>query len=193
LVGVWNDFQDWNFWRNRQRRGAHVSVPEIGSRATLLCLGGIWGSHADLRREFKGRNLNLGVFGILGVVPRGVTEEGGHYVLLLYIGGVFWSIGLGLIGRRLGNGVTYWTLGYAGTRGLGGDVTVTGEVFPLRAVKGASYNWLIHYWLYRGTESTLSKHTYCAQGSTLSKHTKSKRIISTLYCAREKSACGPQG
>jgi hypothetical protein len=31
---------DWKFWGNRQRRGAHVSVPKIGSRAGVLCFGG---------------------------------------------------------------------------------------------------------------------------------------------------------
>jgi hypothetical protein len=61
-----------------QRRGAHVSVPEIGSRGVLLCFGGILGFHADLRREFLWGNFNLDFLGVLPGVPRGFIEEGGH-------------------------------------------------------------------------------------------------------------------
>jgi hypothetical protein len=39
-----------------QRRGAHVSVLKIGSRVEHLCFGGIWGCHADLRRESEWGN-----------------------------------------------------------------------------------------------------------------------------------------
>jgi hypothetical protein len=68
------------FFEAGQRRGAHVSVPKIGSRAALLCFGGIWGVHADLRREFWWGNLDLVIFGLLGGFPRGVIEEGGRFV-----------------------------------------------------------------------------------------------------------------
>jgi hypothetical protein len=63
-----------------QRRGAHVSVPEIGSRGEVLCFGGILGIHAELRREFNWGNWNLVVFGLLGGSPRGCIEEGGPVV-----------------------------------------------------------------------------------------------------------------
>jgi hypothetical protein len=65
------------FFEAGQRRGAHVSVPKIGSRAALFCFGGILGSYADLRRDFEWGNLKLGNFEGLGVGPRRSTEEGG--------------------------------------------------------------------------------------------------------------------
>jgi hypothetical protein len=68
------------FWRNVRRRGVHVSTLKLGSRGDVLCFGGILGCHADLRRELKGGNLILVVFGDLGVGPRKSTEEGGHFV-----------------------------------------------------------------------------------------------------------------
>jgi hypothetical protein len=107
-------------------------------------------------------------------------------------------------------------------------VTVTGEGFLLKTARRASYNWLIHYWLYRALSpqerllkyargehalctrrdvSLLLGHkderlakcakgelTYCSQektahkGPTLSKHTKSARIVSTLCAQEEMSA-----
>jgi hypothetical protein len=73
-----------------QRRGVHVSVPEIGSRDGLFCFGGIWGVYADLRRELNWRNLKLGFFGVVGVSPREVGEEGGALCALLgEFGGMF--------------------------------------------------------------------------------------------------------
>jgi hypothetical protein len=77
----------FGFWGERiQRRGTHVNILEIGSRGALLCFGGILGIYADLRREFNLGNLSLGVLGNLGGVPRGSTEEGGQFVLLLCLG-----------------------------------------------------------------------------------------------------------
>jgi hypothetical protein len=54
MVGVFG----WDFWKAIQRRGVHVSPPKIGSRVGDLCFGGIYGFCAELRREFKGGNLN---------------------------------------------------------------------------------------------------------------------------------------
>jgi hypothetical protein len=51
LDGTWKDFEGLGFFEAGQRRGADVSVLKIGSRDELLCFGGIWGSHADLRRK----------------------------------------------------------------------------------------------------------------------------------------------
>jgi hypothetical protein len=53
----WKFFGFGIFGIRIQRRGTHVNVPKIGSRAGLYCFGGIWGSHADLRRDFKRGNL----------------------------------------------------------------------------------------------------------------------------------------
>jgi hypothetical protein len=80
---------DWEFLGVGQRRGAHVSIPKIGSRGVLLCFGGIWGCHADLRRELWWGNFKLGFFGALGGSPRGCTEEGGHFVFTLCFWGNF--------------------------------------------------------------------------------------------------------
>jgi hypothetical protein len=55
-----------------------VRTPEIGSRGALFCFGGIWGFHADLRRELCWGIWDLGVFEGLFVGPREVIEEGGH-------------------------------------------------------------------------------------------------------------------
>jgi hypothetical protein len=60
-----------------QRRGGRVNTPEIGSRDGVLCIGGILGIHADLRRETFWGNFNWDFFGVLLVVPREACEEGG--------------------------------------------------------------------------------------------------------------------
>jgi hypothetical protein len=60
-----------------QRRGAHVSPLEIGSRDGENCFGGISGIYAVLRRELFWGNLKLDFFGVLPGVPRGAWEEGG--------------------------------------------------------------------------------------------------------------------
>jgi hypothetical protein len=65
-----------------QRRGTHVSTPEIGSRVGLFCFGGILGFYAELRRKLEWGNLRLGFFEVLGVSPRGFTEEGGTFVCI---------------------------------------------------------------------------------------------------------------
>jgi hypothetical protein len=80
LNEFWKDFERLEFLGEFQRRGARVSVPEIGSRAGLLVFGGILGSYADLRRELVGRNFNLTIFGGLLGVPRRIIEEGGRFV-----------------------------------------------------------------------------------------------------------------
>jgi hypothetical protein len=64
-----------------QRRGAHVSTPERGSRGACLYFGGILGSHADLRREMRWGNLGLAFFWVLLGDPRGGNEGGGQLVL----------------------------------------------------------------------------------------------------------------
>jgi hypothetical protein len=71
------------FGEEFQRRGAHVSTPEIGSRGALLCFGGILGNHADLRRELFWRNSDLLFFEVLAVVPRERVEEGGPMCVFL--------------------------------------------------------------------------------------------------------------
>jgi hypothetical protein len=80
---------DLGFFGAGQRRGTHVSVPKIGSRAALLCFGGILGFYAELRREYIWRNLFLVVLGVLGGDPRGTIEEGGHLVFPFVFGGIF--------------------------------------------------------------------------------------------------------
>jgi hypothetical protein len=86
---------DWNFLRIGffggviQRRGTHVTPPKIGSRDGELCFGGIQRFYAELRREFKWRNLKLGFLGFMGGGPRGATEEGGQLVCLLCIWGIY--------------------------------------------------------------------------------------------------------
>jgi hypothetical protein len=80
LAGVWEFFWEFGFWGKLQRRGAHVSTPKIGSRDGGNCFGGIQRFYAELRREFKWRNLNWVFFGVFG---RGATwgcEEGDHLV-----------------------------------------------------------------------------------------------------------------
>jgi hypothetical protein len=84
---IWKDFEKFGIFGVGQRRGAHVSVPKIGSRAGLLCFGGIWRFHAELRRDFFWRNLKLDFFEVLAVVPRRDTEEGGHLCALLCVWG----------------------------------------------------------------------------------------------------------
>jgi hypothetical protein len=66
-----------------QRRGAHVSTLEIGSRGAETCFGGIQRFYAELRREFGWGNLSLGFFGVLGGGPRAFIEEGGLLVVLV--------------------------------------------------------------------------------------------------------------
>jgi hypothetical protein len=60
-----------------QRRGVHVNILEIGSRGDAFCIGGIFGFHADLRRELDWGNWELVFFGVLVGTPREATEEGG--------------------------------------------------------------------------------------------------------------------
>jgi hypothetical protein len=55
-----------------------VNTPKIGSRGEVFVFGGILEIYAVLRRELNGGNLNLSVFGGVGVVPRGTVEEGDH-------------------------------------------------------------------------------------------------------------------
>jgi hypothetical protein len=82
-----------------QRRGAHVNVPKIGSRAGEICFGGIYVFHADLRRDFIWGNLNWGFFWVLGVSPREAIEEGGPLVqLVCTFGGIY---GLGVFPRNV--------------------------------------------------------------------------------------------
>jgi hypothetical protein len=71
-----------------QRRGTHVSTPEIGSRVGELCFGGISGIYADLRRELFWGEFEIGVFGVLLGVPTWGCEEGGHYCVFE---GIYWS------------------------------------------------------------------------------------------------------
>jgi hypothetical protein len=78
--GTWKVFEKFGIFGAGQRRGAHVSVPKIGSRAALLCFGGILGFYAVLRREYFGGNLNLEFFGGLPGVRRVLIEEGGQFV-----------------------------------------------------------------------------------------------------------------
>jgi hypothetical protein len=68
----------WDFWKAIQRRGVHVSTPKIGSRDGELCFGGIYEFCAELRREFKGGEFKLVIFGVVLVGPREPEEEGGH-------------------------------------------------------------------------------------------------------------------
>jgi hypothetical protein len=75
-------FRRFGFFGAGQRRGAHVSVPKIGSRDGVLCFGGILGTHADLRREIVWGNFNLLFFWSLGGSPRESIEEGGHSCVL---------------------------------------------------------------------------------------------------------------
>jgi hypothetical protein len=100
------------FLEEFQRRGADVSVPEIGSRGEVLCFGGILGIHAELRRELSWGNWNLVVFGFLGVGLRGCSEEGGPLVFLgefkCSLGGFNWRysrvVGCNWGSQRLGHG-----------------------------------------------------------------------------------------
>jgi hypothetical protein len=85
LYGIWKILGCWFFWGNLSRRGTHVNIPKIGSRAGEKCFGGILGIHAVLRREIKWRNWDLGFLGVFLVVPLGATEEGDHLVLLLCV------------------------------------------------------------------------------------------------------------
>jgi hypothetical protein len=58
IEGVWKVFWGLGFFGAGQRRGAHVSTPEIGSRDGVFSFGGIWGVYAVLRREIVWGNLN---------------------------------------------------------------------------------------------------------------------------------------
>jgi hypothetical protein len=51
-----------------------------------LNFGGIWEPYADLRREIKGGDFNLGVFCVLGGSPRRCIEEGDHLVSICVFG-----------------------------------------------------------------------------------------------------------
>jgi hypothetical protein len=73
----WIGFFGWFFGRAVQRRGTRVSTPKNGSRGALFVFGGILGFCAELRREFKWRNLDLFFFWFLVVGPRRGGEEGG--------------------------------------------------------------------------------------------------------------------
>jgi hypothetical protein len=86
---IGKDFWDWIFEEEFQRRGAHVSIPKIGSRDGQKCFGGIMGFHADLRREYFWGNLDLGFLGVLLVGPREAGEEGGQQVFLFVCLGEF--------------------------------------------------------------------------------------------------------
>jgi hypothetical protein len=77
LNGIWKVFEKFGIFGAGQRRGTHVSVPKIGSRAGLFCIGGILRNHAELRREFCWGNLKLEFFEGLPGGPRSATEEGG--------------------------------------------------------------------------------------------------------------------
>jgi hypothetical protein len=89
---------NWNFWDTIQRRGTHVSIPKIGSRGEENSFGGILGFRADLRRECDWGNFKWGFFGVLLVVPRGVTEEGDHLMFLLCIRGILSAAWVGFCG-----------------------------------------------------------------------------------------------
>jgi hypothetical protein len=80
LDEFWKDFEELEFLEAGQRRGAHVNTLKIGSRDGVLCIGGILGFYADLRREFIWGNLDLTFFDVLLVVPRRCIEEGGDDV-----------------------------------------------------------------------------------------------------------------
>jgi hypothetical protein len=69
-----------DFEKAVQRRGAHVKIPEIGSRVGEIVFGGILRICAELRRKFKWGNWNLGFFENLLVDLRGVIEEGGPFM-----------------------------------------------------------------------------------------------------------------
>jgi hypothetical protein len=71
-----------------------VNTPKIGSRAALLCFGGISGFCAELRREFIWGNLDLTFFDVLVGVPRGFTEEGGPTCAF---GGIYVLVGGGFV------------------------------------------------------------------------------------------------
>jgi hypothetical protein len=77
MVGNGRGFLAGFFEGKVRRRGTHVNIPKIGSRVGVFVFGGIYGFCAELRREFVWGNLNLGFFGVLGVGPWEVTEEGG--------------------------------------------------------------------------------------------------------------------
>jgi hypothetical protein len=77
LGEFWKDFEELEFLEAGQRRGAHVSTLEIGSRDGVLCIGGILGFYAELRREIIWGNLDLTFFDVLLGVPRRCVEEGG--------------------------------------------------------------------------------------------------------------------
>jgi hypothetical protein len=86
LDEIWELFEELGFFGVGQRRGAHVSVPKIGSRDGVFSFGGILGFYADLRRESEWGNLILVVFGgLLGVPRRSIEEEG----TLCAFGGIY--------------------------------------------------------------------------------------------------------
>jgi hypothetical protein len=69
-----------------QRRGVHVSLLKIGSRAGDLCFGGILRFYAELRREWIWGNLIWVFFWVLPGGPRGSAEEGGPLVSICVFG-----------------------------------------------------------------------------------------------------------
>jgi hypothetical protein len=70
-------FLGLEIWDPVQRRGTHVNTPKIGSRVGVYCSGGILRFCAELRRKTFWGNFKLDLFWVLGVSPRGPTEEGG--------------------------------------------------------------------------------------------------------------------
>jgi hypothetical protein len=88
MEGFGNIFGFWNFWGNFWRRGAHVNIPELGSRGAEKCLEEFWGVYAVLRRKFDWGNFTLGFFGVLVGCPRRSGEEGGQLVFPR----VFWGL-----------------------------------------------------------------------------------------------------
>jgi hypothetical protein len=85
LGGLWKVLRVWIFGGIIQRRGTHVSTPELGSRGDVFVFGGILGSYADLRREYVWGNwILIGFWGF----GRGITwgcEEGGQYVTPMHL------------------------------------------------------------------------------------------------------------
>jgi hypothetical protein len=77
---------EWVFWlefsKAVQRRGTRENTPEIGSRVGEKCFGGIWGNHAELRRDLFWGNLIWVIFWVLAGDPREAVEEGGQLVYI---------------------------------------------------------------------------------------------------------------
>jgi hypothetical protein len=87
MNGNWNFLGIGFFGTQVQRRGVHVNIPKIGSRVGAFCFGENLGFCAELRRELRGGNWNLGTFWGLGGSPRRCTEEGGPFMCqFVYLG-----------------------------------------------------------------------------------------------------------